>query len=396
MSLDATTLTFGTGFVTLLSGTFLLAFWWEDRSARAAFWWALANCGLGTGIVLLAFRSMVPLYVSNIAAPMLLNICAALALVAARVFNRGSVNHLYAVVCTAAWIAALATAGMFVHEQFAAALGVGTSGCLYVAAALEFWIGRGEVLRGRKPIIGYLIAHAISLFLLALQFASAITFSPAPSADWLGAINFVDFAYPLGLTIFLITMLKGRNEEKYKAAALVDPLTGLGNRRAFMDRAQRMLDRGGRDASPVALLAFDLDGFKRINDTFGHPLGDQVLIVFADVLSSTLRPNNIVARIGGEEFVAVVPGVSDEAAVAIAVRICGAFQTAARFLDGQKTEATVSVGVASNGGRMCQAANVLASADGALYEAKSAGRNRVVLARKGPLDAPSGNVIRIA
>jgi len=396
MSLDATTLTFAGGFVTFIGGLILLAYWWQDRQAWAAFWWALANCGLGTGITLLALRSVLPFYLSNVMAPLLLDLCAVLAFVAARVFNRGSIDPYRVVTSVAAWVTLLVITGVYTREQFAAALGVGISGGLYAAAAVEFWLGRTEKLPGRKSIMGILASFSISLFLLALQFATASKYSPAASMSLLGVINFVGFLYALGVTTFLIIMLKSRNEEKYRTSALVDPLTGLGNRRAFMDRAQRMFDRHGHDASPVALLAFDLDRFKRINDTFGHPTGDQVLCVFADVLSSVLRSSNIVARIGGEEFVAVVPGASDEAAVAIASRIANAFQNAAQFLDGQKIEATVSVGVASNGGRMCNVADVLASADDALYQAKNAGRNRVVFAGGGSVALPSGNVIRIA
>jgi diguanylate cyclase len=94
--------------------------------------------------------------------------------------------------------------------------------------------------------------------------------------------------------------------------------------------------------------------------------------------------------------VAVVAGASDEAAVAIASRICSAFQNAAQFIDGQKIEATVSAGVATSGGQMCHVADILASADGALYRAKNAGRNRVVLAGNEPLGSPPNKIIRIA
>jgi diguanylate cyclase (GGDEF)-like protein len=396
MSLDATTLTFAGGFVTFLGGIFLAVYWWQDRAAWAAFWWALANCGLGTGIILLALGSVLPFYVSHILAPLLLDLCAVLVFVAARVFNRGSIDPYRVIASVAAWFALLVIAGIYSREQFAAVLGVGISGGLYATAAGEFWLGRNEELRGRLPIMGLLVSFSIALFLLALQFATASKYSPAPSIGLLGIINFVGLLYAVGVTTFLVIMLKGRNEEKYRISALVDPLTGLGNRRAFMDRAQRMFDRHGHDGSPVALLAFDLDRFKRINDTFGHATGDQVLRVFADVLSSALRSSNIVARIGGEEFVAVVPGASDEAAVAIAGRIANAFQDAAQFLDGQKIEATVSVGVATNCGRMCNVADVLASADGALYEAKNAGRNRVVLAGGESVAPPVNNVVRIA
>jgi diguanylate cyclase (GGDEF)-like protein len=397
MPLDASTLTFAGGFVTFLGGLFLLAFWWQDRAAWAAFWWALANCGLGIGITLLGLRSILPYYISNIMAPLLLDLCAVVTFVAARVFNRGSIDPYRVIAGAVTWVALLVIAGIYTREQFAAALGAGISGSLYAASAVEFWLGRRDELRGRFPIMSTLVLFAISLFLLSLQFATESKYSPAPSSiSFLGVINFVGFLYALGVTTFLIMMLKGRNEEKYRISALVDPLTGLANRRAFMDRAQGMFDRHGHDARPVALLAFDLDHFKRVNDAFGHAMGDEVLRVFADVLSSTLRSSDMGARIGGEEFVAVVSGAGDEAGVAIAGRIANAFQNAAQFLGGQKIEATVSVGVATNGRRMCNVEDVLASADGALYQAKSAGRNRVVLAGGESLALPSNNVIRIA
>jgi diguanylate cyclase (GGDEF)-like protein len=121
-----------------------------------------------------------------------------------------------------------------------------------------------------------------------------------------------------------------------------------------------------------------------------------VLCAFADVLSATLRPNNIVARVGGEEFLAMVPGAGDQAAVAIASRICEAFQKVGQFIGGQKIEATVSAGVATTGGQTRSVADMLASADAALYRAKSAGRNRVALAGAEPDGSSHGNVIRIA
>jgi diguanylate cyclase (GGDEF)-like protein len=396
MFLDATTLTFAGGCVAFSGGIFLLAYWWQERAAWAAFWWALANCGLGIGIILLAVRSFLPFYVSNIAAPMLLNLCAVLAFFAAQIFNRGSVNLYRFAVCVAGWIGTLAVAGLFTREQYAAALGVGISGGLYAAAAREFWLRRGEGLRGRNPLVGVLMAYAISLLLLALQFASASKYVPVPSVNLLGVINFIGLAYSLGVTMFFHSMLNGRTEEIYRIAALIDPLTGLANRRGFTERAQRVFERAGIDGSMVTLLAFDLDRFKRINDTFGHATGDQVLRTFADVLSSSLRPTNIVARIGGEEFVAVLLGISNEAAVAIAGRICNAFQDSAQFLEGRKIEATVSAGVATTGGKKCNVADVLASADGALYCAKNTGRNRVVLAGNEPVGVPPNNVIRIA
>jgi diguanylate cyclase (GGDEF)-like protein len=396
MYLDATTLVLAGGFVTSLSGAFLLSYWWQDRRAWTAFWWGLANGGVGAGIILLALHSNLPFYISHIIVPLFLDLCAASAFVAARIFNRGRINPCRVALSVAAWIATLAVAGGIVREQFVAALGVGTTGAVYAAAALEFWLGRGEKLRGRKPIIGVIAAYSISLLLLSLQHASSIAFNPVPPTNWLGIINIVGLAYALSVTLLLITMLKGRDEEKYKIAALTDPLTGLANRRAFMEWPQLVCDRGGHDEQHVALLAFDLDGFKRINDTFGHATGDQVLRTFADVLVTTLRPTSPAARIGGEEFAVVVPGVDGAVAVAIATRICTAFQRAAHFVDGQKIEATVSAGVATTGGQVHEVADLLASADAALYRAKRAGRNRVILAGGNPVGLAIGNVVQIS
>ena len=216
-----------------------------------------------------------------------------------------------------------------------------------------------------------------------------------PSLDWLGIVHFVELIYSVGVTLVLVLMLKERSDTALKSAALTDPLTGLANRRAFMDRTQRLLDRHRRDYGPVHLLAFDLDHFKKINDTFGHATGDQVLRVFADTLSRILRSTDMAARLGGEEFVAAVPGCSVETALATAERIRNAFQDNARFVNGAQIGATVSVGVAMFDGSEGSVAALLADADAALYQAKDRGRNCVVLSGN-PIEALAGNVIPIA
>ena len=309
MSLDVSTLAVAGGLVAFCSGVFLLVYWLQDRTSWAAFWWALANCGLGAGIFVLGLSPVLPPYASNVVGSALIDLSMIWVVVAARVFNRRPVNTYWVVAGAAAWASLMAVTGFYTREQFAAILGTCVAGSLLTAAALEFWVGRGEELPGRRPMIAVVMAHAIAVFLLALRFVSVTDSAPLPSINWFGVVHFVSLPYSLGTTIFLIMMLRGRHEEAYRIAALTDPLTGLSNRRGFMERAQRALNRGGGDANQVALIAFDLDRFKRINDSFGHAAGDQALRIFADVLTGTLRSNNILARIGGEEFAAVVPGV---------------------------------------------------------------------------------------
>ena len=262
MALDAVTLSLAGGLVTAASGIFLLVMWSQDRTAWSAFWWGIGNCGLGTGIVLAGFHADLPYFISNLFAPLLLDLSTPFAFIAARVFNRGSVPRNRMIAGVATWMTMLIAIGAIVSERAAASVGVATSACFYAAAAFEFWLGRHEELRGRKPIIGVVATYAAALFLLAAQFALATDFVPVATVGWLGAVQFVGLVYALGVTTFLVTMLSERKEKTYRTAALTDSLTGLPNRRAFLDRAQRVLDRRGVNCGSAALLAFDLDRFK--------------------------------------------------------------------------------------------------------------------------------------
>ena len=396
MTFDVSTITFAGGVVSFAGGLVLLMNWLHDRAARAAFWWAAANCALGVGVTGLALHAALPAFASNVAAPLILDASVALAWVAARIFNRGSVKGYPLVAAAGALIAPPIFAAANADAHFVAALGAVISGCFYAAAAIEFWLAREENLRGRWPMIFLLGLEAIALFLAAVDFSSSTLSTPKLSIGWLGIIHFVGLVYAVGSAALPVMMLKERSEAKHKAIALIDPLTGLANRRAFMERAQRLFERNGGADAPVSLLAFDLDSFKRVNDAFGHPTGDDVLRIFANVLSKALRPADIAARIGGEEFAAALPDCGVEAALAIARRICNAFQNDARFVNGQRVVATVSVGVAVAAAPASSLADTLASADRALYQAKDLGRNRVVLAHAGSHDSDPSAVVRIA
>jgi diguanylate cyclase (GGDEF)-like protein len=396
MHLDVPTLTFAGGFVSLSSGLLVLLYWSQNRAIWAAFWWATATIGSAIGIFLLALHGIVAPFASDVIGPWILDVCAALTWVAATTFSRGFTDPYRLVASVAAWITTLAIVAAFGGEKSAAALGAGVSGCLYAAAAIRYWRGRAERLRGRWPMIFALSVFAIALFLASVSFLTSTRELPMPALNWLGIVHFAGLGYAIVGAICLVTMLKERSEAAYKVAALTDPLTGLANRRAFMDRAGRLLDRNAVDDKPVSVLAFDLDRFKGINDAFGHAVGDQVLRMFADVLSRTMRPADIAARIGGEEFVVMLPGCSTLAALAIADRIRGTFQDDALFVDGQRLGATVSVGVASSFARVLSLTSILANADSALYRAKASGRNRIMRAEEDENDLSFVNVIRMA
>lgn len=184
--------------------------------------------------------------------------------------------------------------------------------------------------------------------------------------------------YAVG-TVFIIFMLVSeRTVRAHKVAAASDPLTGLLNRRGFSEATLLMIAREAKAKQPVSVMIFDIDHFKSINDRFGHPTGDEVLKMFADVMVNALRVTDLTGRIGGEEFCAMLPCALDEAMIA-AERVRKAFAESGVAIDDEPIETTVSIGVAS-GPLRTALDDLLASADVALYQAKRGGRNRVVAA----------------
>ena len=159
--------------------------------------------------------------------------------------------------------------------------------------------------------------------------------------------------------------------------AMTDPLTGLANRRATLDWLGSLVGASDEDEDPLAVLMFDVDHFKRINDCFGHQTGDEVLKLVAELARAQLRTEDVVGRIGGEEFVCIVSGLSELETRGLAERLCRAIANGSEANSLPKT--TISVGLARlrNGDTPEE---LLARADAALYEAKDGGRNQVRLA----------------
>src|SRR5262249_48523119 len=144
----------------------------------------------------------------------------------------------------------------------------------------------------------------------------------------------------------VLVLAKERTVRIQRDAASTDELTGILNRRGFFAAAQQLVARQAKKGEPVSVLMFDLDHFKSINDRFGHMVGDEALRLFAATAAGNLRASDVVARFGGEELVAILPGsLSDASAAAERVRL--AFQAAARAVAGRPVAATVSVGAAS-------------------------------------------------
>ncbi len=173
-------------------------------------------------------------------------------------------------------------------------------------------------------------------------------------------------------------------EEKYlqelelKRLAWTDFLTGVYNRRYLMEMGEKEFSRAKRYDRPLALMMIDIDRFKKINDLFGHPIGDSVLVTLAGLCREMLREQDYFGRLGGEEFLGILPETTLEDAVRAAERLRAEVSKARIQVDGQEISTTISVGVATVGGEDANLSICLKKADDALYEAKDAGRDKVI------------------
>lgn len=177
-------------------------------------------------------------------------------------------------------------------------------------------------------------------------------------------------------------MVSERLRDELARKANHDPLTGLLNRRGFDLITDKLFATTQRTPQPLAALMMDLDHFKRINDDFGHAAGDGVLVEFARLVSTHLRDADIFARMGGEEFIALLPGCDAGTAFAVAERI-----RAEVALRDRRPHVTVSIGIASDATGRTEVTDLIRHADAALYQAKMDGRDRVAIAPqndKGP------------
>lgn len=163
-----------------------------------------------------------------------------------------------------------------------------------------------------------------------------------------------------------------------RSRAMVDGLTGLLNRMAFMDLAQEELRRLTRAKAPASLIVADLDHFKKINDDLGHHAGDTALRAFADACTASVRSTDLVGRYGGEEFILLLPGVRAERAAEITAEISRRLRSSHSAAVSRLP--TVSYGIAAAIPGSADLEALAVSADAALYQAKNLGRDRSVLA----------------
>lgn len=252
---------------------------------------------------------------------------------------------------------------------------------LYAGAAWQAWrIDDPPRSVGRWLLVGVLcLLAAVALVRLGLLFSGLRSgapagFTSAPRA-WLFVLSSIG---PVIGSFAFVLACGERLGQRLLTTSLSDGLTGAPNRRAFLDQLERGLASARRHHQPVALLMLDIDHFKRINDRAGHAAGDQVLVEVSRRIAAALRPEDSLARLGGEEFGVLLPGCAGAAALEVAERIRRRIADAPVEIESEHYPVSVSIGVVASLAGEGTPALLMDAADRCLYAAKAQGRNCVV------------------
>lgn len=379
MILDMPTISLVSLSATTILGLLLCFMWWRDHSSPLIGWWGVAQLVMASGLAFASSAAFVndPRLSAFGQALMLLSV--GIMWMAIREFEGRSLNPLWVVVWPCGFIIAAATG---LAETFDQRLILASSllGVLYLITGSELIRQQGERLVSRWPAIVLLAIMGLGyLAWMPLTLTMPIrAVGQIYASTWMPAVILVALLGRIALAFVVLALVKERQEIQQRMFALTDALTGLPNRRALFASAEALTEEGGYLMSdPVSVLVFDLDHFKKINDTYGHRLGDHVLQLFSETLSGTLDDDSIIGRLGGEEFAAILPGSDLSAAASSAERVRFAFSEVAAIINGLPIAGTVSVGVASHDDMACDIAALFHRADAALYTAKQNGRNRV-------------------
>lgn len=378
LSLDSGTLAILACCITALLGMLLLFIWSRDRM-RALAWWGSAYLLGGFSVALWAaegtagdFRG-IPNAILFFACGMMWN--------AARLFHSRGIHWLSMSAGAIAWLVAVNT-GIVTSPGERMTLGAVIIAVYTFLTAYELWRERRKAHAHRRLAIVVPAMHG-AVFLLPMILANVLPEDGgivSLATGWIAVFAIEALLYAIGAAFIVLVLASDKMVHVHRTAALTDPLTGVLNRRGFLENATGMLVQQAKRRMPVTVLLFDLDRFKSINDRFGHATGDEALKLFASTASTAMRSDDIFGRLGGEEFVAIVAGdASDGAAAAERVRF--AFEVRAVIIAEHDIGGTVSVGVASGvpprTADMSFIETLLSRADEALYRAKEKGRNRI-------------------
>jgi diguanylate cyclase (GGDEF)-like protein len=382
MRLDVNTLFLVTIYVETILGLLLLFAWIQNPKIHGVAWWGFAYLMRAGSVALYGLFGSAPDIISIDIANAALFISFAMTWAGARVFDGRRPLPLWLFGGAIMWLGVSHVPALTDQIDVSVLISSGIITSYLWMAAFELWAGRKEALVSRWPAIFLLFAHG-ALFLLQTPVSSILpwlSWDEVFSNVWMTALSFETLLFTIAIAFVFLAMAKERIELRHKRAASIDHLTGMANRRAFLQDGTALMQRQQIDGCATAVLLIDLDHFKAVNDRFGHAVGDRVLQIFAEASDVVLRQRDLIGRLGGEEFAAVLYDVKPDEARSIAddLRVC--FARFAYEVDGRLVAATASIGIVINEDPTFDVPGLLALADQALYQAKARGRNRVEVA----------------
>ncbi len=345
----------------------------EDHYLR---YWSAALLVAALALSGLSLRDRIPDWVSIELANMLSLIAFGLAWSGLRVFGGRQPIWWAVALAPAIWLASCAVPAIYGSMPYRTVVTSTLTTILSLMLATEVLRSRAERLPARIPLASLCGVHAL---------ATAIRAVLAFHAGWRGEVELPPLLYSVGLfepilvlfgiVITGLSMTQQRRERDLSVKAAHDALTGMLNRGAFTERAEALILEARAQKQSVALLVFDIDLFKAVNDRYGHAAGDRALVAFADAARHILSAANPSGRIGGEEFAALLVGTDCDGASLVAERIRGEF--ARRTAAGVGITASASAGISVSEGAVMPLEIMMMRADEALYAAKRSGRNLV-------------------
>jgi diguanylate cyclase (GGDEF)-like protein len=351
-------------------------------------WWLVGGVLHPLGFLLMGLRDMIPDWISIIVANALLAIALSCTAIALRMFYQVEQRRLRLFLTTAIIVA---IAWWFSQEQpsqhWRTAL-LPLLLAVLVGSSARAIFRRG----GPRGLIPGLAGGVFALGTLMLVYRGVDELLRPTALIFESTLSHVLAFGVIGLlpvlsTICFLLLCTDDCQRELQRAARVDFLTGVCNRRAIDDLAQRTIAAARRHGMPLSIMIIDVDHFKRINDAHGHQAGDVALVETVRRIRDSLRAEDLVGRLGGEEFVVVMPNTDGDSAIAAAERIRAAFASLPMQIGGSAMSITVSVGVSLLAPGDSLFSHLLRRADHAMYAAKAAGRDRVMVDAGGPAPA---------
>lgn len=358
----------------------LLATWLHDRRQVVTGLWGGGFACHGIGIMLVGLRGAIPDFVS-------IALGNEIILLGIGLWSLGVLKHdsrqgmLVLLLPGVLWAAALLLPHIYENFWTRTVVVQSCSALSYLLLGYCLLTGPKPVARSRKLFAIVTAVQAGLMLNMALQSSlqRPATFEEMPDL----AVYSIGNIFCLVSAILLgARMLMTRSEERLRRIAETDPLTGVLNRRGFLDQFERVRKETHHSRNLLAIVIFDLDHFKQINDQHGHKGGDDVLVHFCGIALSCLRERSVFGRLGGEEFACLFPvsSVGEAVGTAEAIRLT-LYSKPLLSQDNKLIHASVSAGIVVAAQREAELDSMLSSADRALYVAKEAGRNGSAVAQ---------------